>query len=68
MRPVERTLPSIGLLVCPQTCGGVRTGIHLEGDIDPVFNDRKTDLSLGAPGSHSYDKTLDRVRSGCRSL
>jgi hypothetical protein len=39
MLPVERTLLDIGLLVSPQTCGGVRTSIYIEGDISPVFSD-----------------------------
>lgn len=39
MLPVERTLLDVNLLVSPQTYGGVRTSVYLEGDISPVFSD-----------------------------
>lgn len=48
---------------CPHDDGLIRNATPAES----VFSDLVTDLSLGAPDSRSFGKTLDRVRSGCRS-
>jgi hypothetical protein len=48
---------------CPHDDEPIRNATRAQG----VFSDLVTDLSLGAPDSRSFGKTLDRVRSGCRS-